>query len=165
MSVRCDSSRKPTNGVRHQCVFQAVSGELRIDGSDRTSSRFLGNALARYVGVSETPLRILEVGPGTGAVTRSILRKVRANDQLDLVELNDQFVQVLQDKFATQGPFNKHANQVSIIHDRVEAMVDREPYDVIVSGLPLNNFDPDVIRSILSTFEKLLKKGGNIELL
>src|SRR3954463_3819929 len=36
--------------------------------------------------------RILEVGPGTGAVTVQIIANMRPNDRLFLVERNEQFV-------------------------------------------------------------------------
>src|SRR5262245_33045594 len=84
-------------------------------GSVLPSSRALARALCRYVNSpsttvisaksSEPPqsvresvrLRseagagrdILEVGPGTGAVTACLVRKMRPSDRLTLVELND----------------------------------------------------------------------------
>src|SRR5262245_17324028 len=42
--------------------------------------------------------RILEVGPGTGAVTLQIIADMRPNDRLVLVERNEQFVAHLQER-------------------------------------------------------------------
>ena len=36
----------------------------------------------------EAPRRILECGPGTGAVTAEIVRQLRPGDQLDILEIN-----------------------------------------------------------------------------
>ena len=33
-------------------------------------------------------------------------------------------------------------------------------YDYIISGLPLNNFPPQLVREILRAFKRLLKPGG-----
>ena len=61
-------------------------------GAILPSGPWLAAALARYVGKGDRPQRILEVGPGTGAVTRRIARAMRPADRLDLVELNGSFV-------------------------------------------------------------------------
>ena len=37
-----------------------------------------------------------------------------------------------------------------------------EPYEVIVSGLPLNNFSVESVEGILSQLMKLLKPGGTL---
>ena len=64
-------------------------------GAVLPSGPALSAALAHYVrdGANGTGgRRILEVGPGTGAVTHHIVRAMRADDRLDLVERNAEFV-------------------------------------------------------------------------
>ena len=48
---------------------------------------------------------ILEVGPGTGAVTARLVQLLRPGDHLTLVELNDDFVQHLNERFASEPDF------------------------------------------------------------
>src|SRR5438105_14388325 len=69
---------------------------FRDTGALLPSSRFLARALAAPLAGQRPPCRILQVGPGTGSVTRAILRRLQPGDQLDCVELNDHFVERLE---------------------------------------------------------------------
>jgi phosphatidylethanolamine/phosphatidyl-N-methylethanolamine N-methyltransferase len=133
-------------------------------GSIVPSSRFLAGELARLArersGDAGRPWRILEVGPGTGVVTGKIIAAMNADDRLDLVELNDAFVALLRERLQTDRPFAAVAGRVRIFHQPVEQMVATGAYDLVVSGLPLNNFAVDQVRHILDVFRALLKPGG-----
>ena len=59
-------------------------------GSVVPSGRPLASALCRHVGTG-APQKILEAGPGTGAVTGVVVERMRAEDQLWMVELNPAF--------------------------------------------------------------------------
>ena len=78
-------------------------GEFRrhyfTTGSILPSSRSLARALVSPMRRRTAPARILEVGPGTGAVTAEILRQLRPDDRLDIVEINEHFIQVLERRF------------------------------------------------------------------
>ncbi|MEI5136815.1 hypothetical protein RB199_37180 [Streptomyces libani] len=66
-------------------------------GAIAPSGPRLGRALTRYVIPSPGSARtVLEVGPGTGAVTRHIAGSLGRLDTLDLVEANPRFVDLLQ---------------------------------------------------------------------
>jgi phospholipid N-methyltransferase len=158
--------------IRRIREYLAVFGEFRrtyrTTGTLLPSSRPLSRALARYVrqGVPESDdgsaRRILEVGPGTGPVTRSIVEALRPTDQLDLVELNDTFVDVLRGRFDSEAPFQSVADQVRILHQPVQELLGEPPYDVIISGLPLNNFEVDEVEEILDVLRQLLAPGGTL---
>jgi phospholipid N-methyltransferase len=49
-----------------------------------------------------------------------------------------------------------------VVHAGVEELPENEPYDVIISGLPLNNFTPDVVHQILGKLRRLLAPGGTL---
>ncbi|MEX0937478.1 MAG: methyltransferase domain-containing protein [Pirellulales bacterium] len=150
-------------------------------GAVLPSSAGLARALTQYVGEPATssaasngsaqggsaqgrhpPRRILEVGPGTGSVTRFIIRELPAEDRLDLAELNDRFVARLRERFEKDEPFRQVAGRAEILHQPVEEIADRGPYDLIISGLPLNNFSADSVERILSVLMQLLKPGGTL---
>src|SRR5438132_4086883 len=76
--------------------FRESRRNFHDTGSVLPSSRFLGRALASELKKVRGPARILEVGPGTGAVTTQILRQLIPGDRFDLVELNSHFVELLQ---------------------------------------------------------------------
>lgn len=131
-------------------------------GAVLPSGRFLARALARYVGPPQGPQRILEVGPGTGAVTDHIVRRLGPGDQLDLVELNDQFVARLNERFASEPAFQKVAPSCRVLHQPVESLAGQGGYDLIVSGLPLNNFSVADVEHILDVFSRLVRPGGTL---
>jgi phospholipid N-methyltransferase len=104
----------------------------------------------------------LEVGPGTGSVTRELLRQLQPGDQLDLVEVNGSFVDLLQRRIETEWLFSYHRDHVQVIHSAVENLPGKGDYDFIVSGLPLNNFSVAQVREVFRAFERLLKPGGTL---
>jgi phospholipid N-methyltransferase len=144
-------------------------------GSVLPSSRALARALCRFVdpgatkqagspdnGSADAPRQILEVGPGTGAVTAQLVRKLRSNDQLTLVELNDDFVRHLQHRFETEPDFQAVAPRSQIKHCRLEDLPGEHCYHLIISGLPLNNFEVNEVEGILKVYERLQASGGTL---
>ncbi len=134
--------------------------QYRTTGAILPSGRSLARALARFVREGTGPRKILEVGPGTGAVTVEIIRGMKADDRLDLVELNDGFVARLDERFKAEPAFQAVAERSRILHQNVEAIDADRSYDVIVSGLPLNNFSVEEVERILAAFGRLSKPGG-----
>jgi phospholipid N-methyltransferase len=133
-------------------------------GAVLPSGRALAAALAHFVraGAGSGPRRILEVGPGTGAVTGRIIRDMRRDDRLTLVERNEHFVKRLRERIAADPSLNGAAERLAIVHASVEELPEDEPYDVIVSGLPLNNFTAELVEQILGKMRRLLAPGGTL---
>jgi phospholipid N-methyltransferase len=104
--------------------------------------------------------RILEVGPGTGAVTIQIARDMRPTDQLTLVERNDQFVEHLRNQLSKSSAFTPLQARINLLHSSVEDVPEDQPYDLIISGLPLNNFSVDLVEALVGKMKKLLAPGG-----
>jgi phospholipid N-methyltransferase len=139
-------------------------------GAVMPSGRALSAALSRFVrdGDGEVasatrmsaPRRILEVGPGTGAVTARIIRHMRPDDELVLVERNDQFVEWLRGRLAESPEFQQAVDRIRLVHAAVEDLPEDEPFDLIISGLPLNNFAVDSVEQIFTKLRRLLILGG-----
>lgn len=152
----------------HWTFLRQFRRHFHTTGSVLPSSRFLAAELARYVreggtaGATEEPRRVLEVGPGTGAVTEKIVACLKPGDRLDLVELNDEFVALLRRRFDDEPGLKAVADRVRILHQPVEELTAGEPYDRIISGLPLNNFSVDDVERILGRLEELLVPGGRL---
>ncbi|MBL9141588.1 MAG: methyltransferase domain-containing protein, partial [Phycisphaerae bacterium] len=147
-------------------MYQFFSVTLRNYKSVGTvwpSSRALSKALALNVTGSTGPKRVLEVGPGTGPVTKYILDSLRPGDQFDLVELNPEFCAALRSKVLKPWQA-RHPNIAVALH---ECAVEKAPlrsasYDHIVSGLPFNNFPATLVRQIMDRFMELLKPNGTL---
>lgn len=140
--------------------FRQYREHMKQTGSAIPSSRFLARALASEMAKPRGPARILEVGPGTGPATLELARHLQPGDQLDCVELNDQFVAWLQRRFDTEAIFQQHREQIRLIHGPVEQVPGDSQYDFIVSGLPLNAFPVEQVKEIFRVFKRLIKPGG-----
>ena len=126
------------------------------------SSRFLARALAAPLEGPRQPRLILEVGPGTGSVTREIIKRLIPGDRLDAVELNEQFVERLNLLLQHDPRFHPRRDQVSVIHSPVEQLPGEGVYDHIISGLPINNFPVALVREIFRAYIRLIKPGGTL---
>jgi phospholipid N-methyltransferase len=105
---------------------------------------------------------VLEVGAGTGAVTRALAAVLRPADRLDVVEVNPRFVGVLRRAVLAEPVLAAVANQIRIVPGSVtEVGLDRR-YDAIVSCLPFTNFDPEEVRTILRRYVAALAPGGHL---
>src|SRR4051812_10071515 len=97
----------------------------------------LAKALCRFVddGQSGGQREILEVGPGSGAVTARLVRVLQPEDRLTLVEVNDDFVRHLNARFSGEPAFVAAADRCKLLHCRLEDLEGEHRYDRIVSGL------------------------------
>lgn len=129
-------------------------------GSVIPSGRALGTALCRYVGYGGTPQKILEAGPGTGAVTGCIIERLRRDDQLWMVELNPTFAAHLRTSFKEKPTYREAASRCHLIEGSVQQLGHEGEFDLVISGLPLNNFSSEDVQNILQAYAKLLKPGG-----
>jgi phosphatidylethanolamine/phosphatidyl-N-methylethanolamine N-methyltransferase len=151
--------------LRDQLLFfRQFRERFETTGAILPSSRFLARAMTRPLACCPGPRRILEVGPGTGAVTCHIVKEVRPDDQFDLVEINDSFAQVLRDRFHSDPEYQRAA-AVSRVHVcPLQDFPADGQYDVIISGLPFNNFPADLVESLVDRCLSLLKPGGTFSL-
>src|SRR5688500_16349675 len=93
---------------------------FRTTGAILPSSPFLARALASELNEPRKPGRILEVGPGTGPVTREILRLLKPADRLTAIEINPKFVRLLRRRFDSDPLFSPYRHQTELIEGPVE---------------------------------------------
>lgn len=150
-------------GAAHYRLFwREFRRTFHSTGAVLPSGRPLCRALARFTAGDGRPRRILEVGPGTGVVTDQIIQRMGASDTLELVELNDRFVAALDARLGSEDRWRRVADRVRIHHLPIEQLQAEHKYDAIVSGLPLNNFDVDFVRTVLAHLERLAAPGGTL---
>jgi len=143
--------------------FSVTLRNYRSVGTVWPSSRALSRELARSVAGAKGAKRVLEVGPGTGPVTRTLLETLRPGDRFDLVELHPEFCDILRTRVL--GPWQRRNPKVDVnLH---QCPVEKAPlpagsYDHIVSGLPFNNFPAELVRQIMDRYFELLKPDGTL---
>lgn len=143
--------------------LQEFRQTYRTTGAIAPSGKALSRALARFVrppAGATAARRILEVGPGTGAVTCALIAALDPRDSLDLVELNDRFAERIRERMANDPAFQPAKARMRLFHQSVDALPDEPRYDVIVSGLPLNNFAVADVRHLLDVMLGRLAIGG-----
>jgi phosphatidylethanolamine/phosphatidyl-N-methylethanolamine N-methyltransferase len=129
-------------------------------GAIAPSSRALARALTNPVeGSGDAPLSVLEVGAGSGAVTRALIPRLPNGSSLDIVEANPHFSQGLKDLVADLASSDVTASVHTVL---VQDLETEKSYDVIVSGLPLTNFDPAQVEQIMNRSLELLMPGGSM---
>ena len=135
-------------------------GNFREVGAVAPSSAALARALSAPVELHRTPRTVLEVGAGTGAVTAALVDRLGAADRLDIVESNPRFAAELQAVYARThlegGP------RIRVRCARIELLHSTFAYDLIVSGLPFANFEPNLVETIVDRYQDLLTPEGSL---
>ena len=142
--------------------FRQFRQQFETTGAIAPSSRFLARSMTSYLASRDPaiPVRVLEIGPGTGPVTDSIVRLLRPHDIFDLVELNAEFVRILHQRFESEPAWRSAKTQSTIHQLPVQEFETSAPYDFVISGLPLNNFPAELVASITAAYFRLLKPCG-----
>lgn len=151
-----------TGGANYRLFWQEFRRTFESTGAIAPSGPKLCRELARYVAGDGKGRRILEVGPGTGVVTDAIINQMGPADTLDIVELNERFVDALRERLQTQATWNRVASRIRIHHMPIEQLPADEKFEVIVSGLPFNNFPVELVQSILVHLERLAAPGATL---
>ena len=146
----------------HLAFFRQFRSRFETTGAIAPSSRFLAQAMTAPLARREGPTRVLEIGPGTGAVTRHIVKHIGPEDRFDLVEINEDFAQLLRAQFAEDSDHRPVADRSEVHCVPLQEFSADQPYDIIISGLPFNNFSPELVEEMLDHSLSLLAPGGEL---
>lgn len=124
------------------------------------TSRYAARAMASECIRRAGPRTILEVGPGTGAITAAIVECMGPDDRLVLCELNADFVAYLRRRFETEPAFRRVRDRVTLLEQDVTLLDRRQRFDCIISAIPFTNCPPEVIESIFACYREILKPDG-----
>src|ERR1700741_2456022 len=105
-------------------------------GSIIPSSRFLVNAVTRSIDWSRARV-IVEYGPGVGTFTQEILRQMRSDARLIVIETNLDFVKFLGESFPDKRLRIEHDSAANV--QRILRRHALPGADYIVSGIPLGS--------------------------
>lgn len=100
---------------------------------------------------------VVELGPGNGGTTRSILNALPDNARLISIELNEGLYALTSD--ITDSRYIAHHGNAADLSDILQQHQLGRP-DVVISGIPFSTMEPEVGRSILKCVHKELVDGG-----
>ncbi len=126
------------------------------------SSRGLALALCEPFRGSGKPATVLEIGAGTGAVTRHIGNLMGPNDHLDICEIQSSFADILERDVLTHHQFSPAVSngRVRLLRKPVQEMNEEDRYDFIISGLPFTAFELKDVEEIFGVVRRCLKPDG-----
>lgn len=134
----------------------------QVVGAVAPSSQSLAAAICTPYRRHRGPAHILEVGAGTGAITRYLGRVLGSQDRLDICEIKKEFADILEREVLAgpdfRGPVQK--GRVRLLRMPVQQISCEEQYDYVISGLPLTVFSLQDVQEILSVIRRCLKPGG-----
>ena len=119
------------------------------------SSRALCSTMVSEIGVDTADV-IVELGPGTGVITREIVRCMSPNAKLIAIELDQTLCEHLRKAFPEVTVCNDSAAGIGEILARHSLP---NP-DAVISGLPWANFSSRLQRNILDAVAEHIAPGG-----
>lgn len=127
----------------------------RTVGAVSPSSRALSRALIAELDLA-TPMRLIELGPGTGVVTREIVARLGPQAHCLAVEIDPAFVEAIARKYSRVQVVCGSAVDL----ERLAIEHDIFPADHIVSGLPFASLPAAITVRILDAIAATLRPGG-----
>jgi phosphatidylethanolamine/phosphatidyl-N-methylethanolamine N-methyltransferase len=126
-------------------------------GAVAPSSAALGRAMAAQIDPAST-LPVLELGPGTGAVTEQILARGIAPSRLTCIEYDAGFARLVAERFPGARVVQGDA------FDLDKTLGAPEPLAAVVSSLPLINFPVEMRLALLGkVFARLAPRAPFVQ--
>ena len=152
--VRPPRPRKALPGGEPNFLLRFLDDPRRT-GAVAPSGPFLAREMARAVDPRQPGL-VVELGPGTGPVTRALLARGVARERLVLVEYDSKFCKALAQKFPSVRVLRGDAYALG----RTLEALQGEPVAAVVSSLPLLNEPPQRRMALLEQAFALMGPDG-----
>jgi phosphatidylethanolamine/phosphatidyl-N-methylethanolamine N-methyltransferase len=127
-------------------------------GSVTPSSPKLAAAMARWL-PSDPESFVLELGPGTGAVTEALIKRGLREEKLVAIERNPKMARLLREKFPRAQIITGDAWHLDDLLRRRREPI--ESVGAVISSLPLLNFPPEEAESLAQKIRAVLQPQGN----
>ncbi len=134
-------------------IFAEFLAHPRGTGAVAASSRALAAAMTADLQLGRART-VVELGPGTGAITDAILDRMPPDGKLVAIELNRHFAVRLAQRYRSQPVQVVNASAVDL------ATCVADPVDVVVSGLPWTVMPHTVREKVLRAVVDVLVTAG-----
>jgi len=126
-------------------------------GSVTPSSPKLAAAMARWL-PSDPESFVLELGPGTGAVTQALIEHGLREERLVAIENNPKLARLLRLRFPRAHIITGDAWHLDVLLRQHDEPI--ESVGAVISSLPLLNFPPDEADALAEKIRAILEHGG-----
>lgn len=126
-------------------------------GAVAPSSPRLANAMAQWLPTDPDSF-VLELGPGTGAVTEALLQRGLRQEKLVAIEQDSNMARVLREKFPRAQIITGDAWKLDDLLRRRREPV--EKVGAVISSLPLLNFPPAEAERLADKIRAVLEPRG-----
>lgn len=134
-----------------------IANPLRT-GAVAPSSPKLAAAMAEWL-PDDPDSYVVELGPGTGAVTEALIKWGLREDRLIAIEHNPNMSRLLREKFPGARIINGDAWRIEDYLRNRPAPI--QSVGAVISSLPLLNFPPEKAGELSGKILSVLKPGGN----
>jgi phospholipid N-methyltransferase len=128
-------------------------------GSVLPSSPFLVNNLMSQIDWDRARV-LVEYGPGVGTITREMLKRMRPDATLVVIELNDDFVEYLGDSIRDPRLRVVHGSAADV--RRILSERNLAPADYIISSIPYSLMSEPLRQEIVVESRQALKAHGSL---
>lgn len=137
--------------------FQEFLREFKSTGTFCPTGRYAAACMITPLMSRTTrrPLRILELGPGTGSVTLPILNNMQPGDDLTICEINPRFLEVLKTRLSNHPAYSARKEHVRFFGCAVQQLPVEEKFDVIVCAIPFLNLELAGVEEIFAKLRGL----------
>lgn len=137
-------------------VQEWLANPLRT-GAIAPSSRKLAAAMAHWLPADPESF-VLELGPGTGAVTQALLKRGLREDRLVAIERNPKMAAVLHKRFPRAHIITGDAWHLdTLLRGHAEKI---HSVGAVISSLPLLNFPPHKAEALARKIQAVLQPDG-----
>ena len=141
--------------------LQSAARDFKRTGAVAPSTRALARAMASELVCKYRPdASVLEVGGGTGSITKEIVRNLGPGNRLDVFEIDPRFAGLLRERVHLDKGFANPGATIRIYNKAIESINPAWRYDFIISCLPFTNFEPQMVGQIFEIYRTILKPNG-----
>jgi phosphatidylethanolamine/phosphatidyl-N-methylethanolamine N-methyltransferase len=134
--------------------FKALFLNPRAMGAVFPSSKYLARCMAKGIDKDQSGF-VLELGPGTGAITKTIIESGIPGNKIIALELAPHLATQLKEQFSLIQVIRGDAKHLS------ELLNENQPIQTIISSLPLRSIPKKSREKIFAEISKVLSPGGH----
>lgn len=142
-------------------ILSEFLSDWRTVGAIAPTSRFAQRAMLDVVEWQAVRLAV-ELGPGAGNITRSILARLRPDARLLAVEINERFVTEISRNVVDERLAVVHGSAVDLDEILSQDIFKGPQADVIISAIPFTSLTPSVRDAICQAVARALRDGGRL---